>query len=87
MSNLSQNLLSILIGGIFGGFGGLMVLIFWPLLFPLSLQGSSWGEDAIVIALPVVFLTFALSGFLLCRRLTSRYVREHTDNKGRVQFR
>lgn len=87
MSKLSGNLLSICIGLMFGGFGALMVAIFWPLLFPLSLQGSSWAEDAVGIAFPVVFLTFAVSGFLLCRRLTSRYVREHTDNRGRVLFR
>ena len=87
MSRLSRNLLCILTGAIFGYFGFVMVAIFWPLLFPLSLEGSSWGEDAVGIAVLVVFLTFAVLGFVLCSRLTRRYVREDNDGRGRVLFR
>jgi hypothetical protein len=70
-----------------GGFGGLLVAIFWPLLFPLSLRGSGAGEDAVGIAFLVLFLSFAVLGFLLCRRLTRKYVREEAGNTGRVLFR
>jgi hypothetical protein len=45
VSRLMASLLSIFVGPMFGGFGGLFVLILWLLLFPLSLQGSSWEED------------------------------------------
>ena len=87
MSRLVRNFLCIVIGAKFGYFGFVVVAIFWPLLFPLSLEGSSWGEDAIGIAMLVVFLTFAVLGFVLCRRLTRRYVREDNDVRGRVLFR
>ena len=59
-----------------GGFGGLMVLIFWPLLFPESLQSSSWGENAGPLAFIACFSLFGATGFLLCRRLTKKYVRD-----------
>jgi len=86
MSRLSRNLLSICVGVICGGFGGLVVAIFWPLLFPLSLQGSSWG-DAVGIAFLVFFLSFAMTGFLLCRKLTGKYLREDASSTGRLLFR
>jgi serine/threonine protein kinase len=86
MSRLSRNLLSICVGVICGGFGGLVVAIFWPLLFPLSLQGSSWG-DAVGIAFLVFFLSFAMTGFLLCRKLTGKHLREDASSTGRLLFR
>jgi ABC-type Fe3+-siderophore transport system permease subunit len=67
MSRLARNLLCVWVGAMLGGLGGLLVAIFWPLLFPLSLLGSSRGEDAVAIALSVFFLSFAVHGFLLCR--------------------
>ena len=69
-----------------GGLGGLLVAIFWSLLFPLSLRGSSGGEDAVTIALFAFFLSFAVPGFLLCRRLTRKYVREDAGSAGQVRF-
>jgi hypothetical protein len=69
-----------------GGFGGLLVAIFWPLLFPLSLRGSSRGEDAVAIAFLAFFFSFAVPGFLLCRRLTRKYVREDAGSTGQVLF-
>jgi hypothetical protein len=87
MSRLARNLLCIWVGAMLGGLGGLLVAIFWPLLFPLSLRGSSRGEDATAIALLVFFLSFAVPGFLLCRRLTRKYVREDAASTGKVLFR
>jgi eukaryotic-like serine/threonine-protein kinase len=86
MSRLSRNLLSICVGVICGGFGGLVGAIFWPLLFPLSLQGSSWG-DAVGIAFLVFFLSFAMTGFLLCRKLTGKHLREDASSTGHLLFR
>jgi hypothetical protein len=87
MSRLWRNLLCIWVGAMFGGFGGLLVAIFWPLLFPLRLQGSSRGEDAVGIAFLAFYVSFAMAGFLLCRKLTRKYVREEDEGAGRVLFR
>ena len=87
MSRLTRNLISIWVGAVFGGFGGLLVAVFWPLLFPLSLQRSSRGEDAVGIAFLVFYLSVAVPGFLVCRRLTRKYIREDAGNTGRVLFR
>lgn len=87
MSRLTRNLLCIWVGAMLGGLGGLLVAIFWPLLFPLSLRGSSGGEDVVAIALLIFFLSFAVTGFLLCRRLTRKYVREDAASTGKVLFR
>ncbi len=88
MSRLARNLLCIWVGVILGGFGGLLVLIFWPLLFPLSLRGSSIGDDALLpIPFFAFYLSFAVPGFLLCRRLTKKYVPEDANSTGRVLFR
>jgi hypothetical protein len=72
MSRVAGNLLCILVGALLGGFGGLLVLVCWPLLFPLSLRGSSTGENAVAIAFFAFSLSFAVLGFLLCRRLTQK---------------
>jgi len=68
-------------------FGGLLVAIFWPLLFPLRLQGSSRGEDAVGAVFLAFYVLFAVAGFLLCRKLTRKYVGEEPDGTGRVLFR
>jgi hypothetical protein len=74
MSMPKQNLISIFVGVISGLLGAALVAIFWPLLFPLSLQGSSAGEDAVGVAFLTFFLLFGISGFLLRRWWTrSRY--------------
>jgi len=62
-----------------------MVAVFWPLLFPEPLQGSTWGVDATPLALIVFYAVFGVSGFLLCRRLTRRFVRD--DGSITVLFR
>jgi len=76
MSRLWRNLLSVGIGFFFGGLGAFLVAIFWPLLFPMSLQGSSRGEDAVPLAFFGAFSLFGVAGFLLFRRLTRKYVRD-----------
>jgi hypothetical protein len=35
----------------------------------------------------VFFLSFAVAGFLLCRRLTGKYIREDASSAGRLLFR
>jgi hypothetical protein len=87
MSRISRNLLCIWVGNMVGGLGGLPVAIFWPLLFPLRLQGSSRGEDAGGIVFLALYVSFAVAGFLLCRKLTRKYVREEPDSSGHVLFR
>ena len=87
MSRLSQNLVSIWVGLVLDGFGGLLVAIFWPLLFPLSLRGSSWGEDTVAMALVASFLLFAVTGFLLFRGLMGKYIRDEGASTGQMQFR
>lgn len=87
MSKISRNLLCVGVGVMFGGFGSLLIAVFWPLLFPLRLQGSNLGEDAIGIAFLPLCISFAVGGFLLCRKLTSKYLREEQDNPGNVLFR
>jgi TRAP-type C4-dicarboxylate transport system permease small subunit len=84
VSRLTQRLLSISVGAVFGGFGGLLVLIFWPLLFPLSLQNSTWGEDSAPIAFLAFFICFSVTGFLFVQRLTRTYVRKDCPSTGRI---
>jgi hypothetical protein len=86
MTRLMRNLLSVGAGAIFGGFGGLLVLFFWPLLLPTSLRGSSWGEQMGPIAFLAISFSFAVAGFFLCRRLTRKRVREDADVTGRILF-
>jgi hypothetical protein len=76
MTRFWRNLLSILIGVVSGCFGALIIAIFWPLLFPESLHGSSWGEEAVPFAFLACFSLFGVTGFLLCRRLSRKYVRD-----------
>jgi hypothetical protein len=56
-------------------------------LFPQSLQGSSRGEDTVAIAFLVLFVSFAVTGFLLFRKLTRKYLREDASRTGRLLFR
>jgi hypothetical protein len=79
MSRFWRNLLCISIGIVSGGFGGIVVLIFWPLLFPEPLHGSTLGEDAGPVALIAFWLLFGVTGFLLCRRVTRKHVRDKDD--------
>jgi len=79
MSRFWRNLLSICIGLFFAGFGANLVFIFWPLLFPESLQGSSWGEAAAPLAVLGSASLFGVAGFLLARKLTKRFVRDNGD--------
>jgi hypothetical protein len=77
MSTFWRNLLCILAGLISGYVGFLIVAIFWPLLFPATIQGTSWGEDTgLVIAVIAFFAFFFVAGLLFCRRLTRNFVRD-----------
>jgi hypothetical protein len=63
-----------------------MVLIVWPLLFPEPLQGLNWVElVGGLLAYIACFSSFGVTGFLLCRRLTRRFV--HDDGSITVLFR
>ena len=48
MSKFWRNVLSICIGVVFSNFGGLLVLIFWPLIFPESLRAPFWIDRATI---------------------------------------
>jgi hypothetical protein len=85
MSRLWRNVLAIFIGLMSGSFGGLMVASFWTLLFPEPLHDSTWGVGVAPLALIVFYAVFGVSGFLLCRRLTKRFVRD--DGSMTVLFR
>ena len=76
MSRFWRNLLCICVGMVLGYVGFLIVVTFWPLLFPEALQGPTRGEDALLIVVILAFLSFFLTGFLLCRRLTKRFIRD-----------
>ena len=68
-----------MVGFVFACVGFLVVAIFWPLLYPLSLNGSTHGEDAVGAVMAIAFLLFGAGGFLLCRWLTRGVVRQ--DNR------
>ena len=53
-----------------GAVGFLLVAIFWPLLFPLQLNGTSWGEEIGPLAGLGAPMLFAICGFLIGRKLT-----------------
>jgi len=52
------------------GFG--TVAIFGPLLFPASIEGSSLGENIVVLSGPLSFVILGVGGFLTCWKLTKR---------------
>jgi hypothetical protein len=66
-----------------GGAGALIVAIFGPLLFPLSLSSSSASEDTVVDLMAVFFLVFGGCGFVLCRKLISRFGANNESPTGR----
>ena len=82
VSSLAHTFLCMAIGFVFAYAGFLVIAIFWPLLFPLSLEGRTPGENAVVVAMPAVSLLFGTGGFLLCRRLTQRLVRQDDSDGG-----
>ena len=60
---------------VFGWLGLLVVAIFGPLLFPLSLTDSSRAENMVLVLALMFFLLFGVIGIILCWRLTARWVR------------
>jgi hypothetical protein len=76
MKSLARIFLCAVVAAICGYLGFLLVAIFWPLLFPLSLRGSSLGEDAVAIVISVFFMLFGAGGFVLCWKLTRSFVRK-----------
>jgi H+/Cl- antiporter ClcA len=59
----------------FGFIGVIVVAIFGPLAFPLSLSDSSHAENAVLVLMLIAGLLFAVSGVVLCWKITSRWVR------------
>jgi hypothetical protein len=82
MNKFWRNALCIFVGFWFGWFGYLLTVIFWPLLFPASLQGASLGETVAPLAIVAFFLLFGVIGFRLCRRLTRKYARDSDSITG-----
>ena len=90
MSRLSRNVLCTWVGAIFGNLGGALVLDLLAALVSLTLTGSSRGEENVGFAFFAFLLLFALlavPSFLLCRKLTRKYVRADYDSTGKVLFR
>ena len=79
MSRLWRNALCIFIGLIFALVGLDLCFIFWPLLFPQSLRGSSLGQDFAPLACLASILLSGAVGFFLCRRLTRKYLRDLSE--------
>jgi hypothetical protein len=76
MKSLARIFLCAIVAAICGYLGFLLLAIFWPLLFPLSLKGSSLGEDAVAVVIPVFSMLFGAGGFVLCWKLTGSFVRK-----------
>ena len=56
---------------------GLVVgAIFLPLAFPLSLPKSNDAENTVVALMILSMGLFAVGGFVLCWKLTARWVRD-----------
>jgi hypothetical protein len=76
MTRRTRSVLSILSAFFLGCAGALVVAIFGPLLFPASATGASRGEDLVVFSIPAFFLVFGTAGFMICWKLTKRFVDE-----------
>ena len=85
MGRFWRNFLCISIAIVFAVFGNEIVFIFWPLIFPQRLDGSSRGDDALPFVVVMFFLSFGAIGLLLSRRLTRKYLRD--KNSITVLFR
>jgi len=76
MSRFWRNFLCIWIGIISGIISNLVVFTFWPLIFPEALQGPTPGEGALPFVALIFFVLFGVSGLLLSRKLTRKYLRD-----------
>jgi hypothetical protein len=50
--------------------------ILLPLAFPLSLPDSSQAENTVMTLMILIAMVFAVGGFVLCWKFTSRWVRD-----------
>jgi hypothetical protein len=73
MSNRGRKLLSFGIAFISGNVGFVLAATFVPLIFPLSLTGATLGTDFALLSLPVFFLIFGTTGFVICWKFTKRF--------------
>ena len=79
MTNLGRFWLSVGAGVAFSAGGALLVAIFGPLLFPLSLNDSDHPEDSVVRLLLATFLCCGICGFFLGWKLLRRCVENSHD--------
>jgi uncharacterized membrane protein len=82
MSNAVRFLGPLVVAFVAGAAGALIVAIFGPLLFPLSLSDAGASENTVVDLVLIAFLVFAACGFVLCRRLISRLTDREESQTG-----
>lgn len=75
MTNLTRIFVSVFAGSVFVGFVLLLLAVFGPLLFPMSLTNTK-GEDRLVSLMMVSFPVSFLVGAALGWRITRRWARE-----------
>ncbi|MBI1740008.1 MAG: hypothetical protein HYR57_03890 [Candidatus Koribacter versatilis] len=73
MSNAVRFLGPLVVAFVAGAAGALIVAIFGPLLFPLSLSGAGASENAVVDLMVICFLVLGACGFVLCRKFIARF--------------
>jgi flagellin-like protein len=76
MTSLARTFVCIGAGLVCSRVGLVVGAIFLPLAFPLSLPGSSRAENNVVALLILITVVFAVGGFVLCWKLTARWVRD-----------
>jgi hypothetical protein len=76
MTSLARTFVCIGAGLVCGRVGLVVGAIFLPLAFPLSLPDSSQPENTVVALGILITGVFAVGGFVLCWKLTARWVRD-----------
>jgi len=80
MTSLGRFWVSVGAGVVPAAFGSLVVTVFGPPLFPLSLSNSEHPEDKTLYLFLAFFLCFGVSGFGLCWRLTRKFIEKSADH-------
>jgi hypothetical protein len=76
MTTLARTFVCIGVGLICGRVGLVVGAIFLPLAFPLSLPDSRQPENTVVALGILITGVFAVCGFALCWKLSTRWVRD-----------
>ena len=76
MTSLARTFACLGAGLVCGRVGLVVGAIFLPLAFPLSLPDSNDAENTVVALMILSMGLFAVGGFVLCWKLTARWVRD-----------